>query len=151
MNQTISLTIPIEPKAQMRARATAFRDKAGNVRARTYKDPEQERAENMLIGRLLYECNRIGLFAPIEGPVVLGVRVIRSIPVSWSKRKKNQALSGFLRPTSKPDLDNYLKHFKDCANGILWHDDAQVVGYLPGTGKYYGEHGRWEIEVRQAV
>lgn len=30
-------------------------------------------------------------------------------------------------PTVKPDLDNLEKLVKDACNGILWHDDAQVV------------------------
>ena len=51
------------------------------------------------------------------------------------------------RPTTKPDLDNLLKQFKDCAKGIFWEDDKQVVEYLPGTGKYYGSPARWEIVI----
>jgi Holliday junction resolvase RusA-like endonuclease len=30
-------------------------------------------------------------------------------------------------PTVAPDIDNYLKSVLDAANGILWHDDCQVV------------------------
>jgi len=29
--------------------------------------------------------------------------------------------------TKKPDADNCLKFVKDCLNGIVWHDDAQVA------------------------
>lgn len=42
--------------------------------------------------------------------------------------------------TKKPDLDNLLKFFKDCANGAIWKDDAQVrevfaiKDYEPGHG-----------------
>ena len=28
-----------------------------------------------------------------------------------------------------------------------WTDDAMVVEYLPGTGKYYSDSPRWEIEI----
>jgi len=31
--------------------------------------------------------------------------------------------------------------------GVFWQDDKQVVEYLPGTGKYYGDPARWEIEI----
>ena len=30
-------------------------------------------------------------------------------------------------PIGRPDLDNFVKTFLDSMNGILWHDDSQVV------------------------
>jgi Holliday junction resolvase RusA-like endonuclease len=30
-------------------------------------------------------------------------------------------------PDAVPDVDNYSKLVCDCANGVLWHDDACVV------------------------
>jgi Holliday junction resolvase RusA-like endonuclease len=30
------------------------------------------------------------------------------------------------RPIKRPDVDNLLKGFLDCGNGVLWHDDSQV-------------------------
>ncbi len=53
-----------------------------------------------------------------------------------------------LRPVTKPDMDNLLKHVKDCLSmQRFWIDDRIVVGYLAGTGKYYSERPRWEIEI----
>jgi Holliday junction resolvase RusA-like endonuclease len=36
------------------------------------------------------------------------------------------------------DLDNYIKSLKDGLQGIVWHNDKQVVGFLPGTHKELG-------------
>lgn len=88
---------------------------------------------------------------PLQGAIALGVKIFRSIPKSFSRKKHREALEQRVRPVTKPDLDNYLKLIKDSANGILWKDDSQVVEYLPGTGKYYGEVPRWEIEVLENV
>jgi Holliday junction resolvase RusA-like endonuclease len=49
------------------------------------------------------------------------------IPASWSKRKAADAITGHIRPTSRPDVDNYLKAILDAINSIVIADDAQVV------------------------
>nr|WP_082786584.1 RusA family crossover junction endodeoxyribonuclease [Sporosarcina psychrophila] len=35
--------------------------------------------------------------------------------------------SGELRPTTKPDVDNYVKAIKDGLIKVIWQDDSQVV------------------------
>ena len=59
-----------------------------------------------------------------------------AIPVSWPKKKQASALDGTLRPTGKPDLDNVAKLLADALNGILWHDDSQIVALE--VEKHYG-------------
>ena len=49
--------------------------------------------------------------------------------------------------TSKPDVDNYIKFYMDCGNGILWGDDAQVVR-IEAWKRYADDKGaRVEMEV----
>lgn len=64
--------------------------------------------------------------APTDQPVSLNMTVRFAVPSTWSKKKTADALSGYLRPTVKPDADNTLK-LTDALNGIVWQDDKQVV------------------------
>lgn len=63
----------------------------------------------------------------LTGPIVVAVLACFEIPVSWSARRKQAALTGREMPTGKPDLDNMIKAALDALNGIVWADDAAVV------------------------
>jgi len=132
--------VVIPPKAQQRARSCAR-----HGRAFTFKSPSQKQEEDRLIV-LLYEHRPA---VPLEGPLRLGVKAFLPIPESKSKKWKAMALCQDIRPTGRPDLDNLIKHFKDCATGIFWKDDKQIVEYSSFTGKYYGSPARWEIEIEE--
>ena len=74
---------------------------------------------------------------PIAGAVLVELHITVSIPASWSKRKRAQALAGQIYPTKNPDKDNFIKAIYDGCNGIVWVDDVQAVdGY---QRKRYGE------------
>jgi Holliday junction resolvase RusA-like endonuclease len=64
---------------------------------------------------------------PIEAPVHISVLVELPTPFSWSARKKAAALTGGIRPPSRPDVDNYVKAVLDALNGIVLADDALVL------------------------
>lgn len=82
---------------------------------------------------------------PLGKPLSLQILFIMPIPESFSE-KKRKALNG--KPHVKtPDLDNLLKFFMDCANGILWKDDAQV--YWINAGKQYGESPGTRVEINE--
>lgn len=65
----------------------------------------------------------------ITGTVSMNVKVYRPMPksVSNSKKKKEKAENGLSRPTTKPDVDNYVKGVKDALNHLIYKDDSQVV------------------------
>lgn len=73
----------------------------------------------------------------LTGPVVAFLTITLGIPSSWSKKRRQEALSGFLHPTKKPDTDNCIKAIFDGLNGIVWVDDVQVVEVI--ARKCYGE------------
>ena len=66
-----------------------------------------------------------------------------SIPKSFSKIKRQQALEGFIRPTIKPDCDNIAKNINDALNGIVYPDDKQIIRLE--VNKYYGEVEKVEV------
>jgi Holliday junction resolvase RusA-like endonuclease len=85
---------------------------------------------------------------PLEGPLELEMLVVVPIPASWPKKKQAAALAGEIRPTGKPDWDNFGKTV-DAGNLVLWVDDGQVV---KGTvEKTYGDRPRMEIRVTPIV
>ena len=85
--------------------------------------------------------------APMDGPVMLCVQEFRAIPQSWSRKKREAALEGSIFPTTKPDMSNIVKGIEDAMNGIVWHDDSQVV--ITRTMKIYDETPRVEVEVKE--
>ena len=66
---------------------------------------------------------------------------------SWTKKELFQAQDGSLLPVKRPDLDNYTKAILDGANGLLWHDDSQIVDLL--LYKRYDDTPRVEITVKE--
>lgn len=135
----MKIIIKIVPKAQMRARHGVV-----NGFSRTYKDKRQVVEEEALMALLgPYKPAQ-----PMQGQLLLGVKAFLPIPSSKPNKWKTLAREGIVRPTVKPDLDNLLKHVKDCLSKLrFWGDDKLVVGYLPCTGKYYSDDPRWELEI----
>ena len=85
---------------------------------------------------------------PVTGAVLLSLRIYRAIPKSMSKKKREAALAGKLRPTTKPDVSNVLKGVEDALKGLWYADDSQIVGYGE-VGKWYAERPRIEIAMQE--
>lgn len=74
----------------------------------------------------LAECKDKKMF--FEGEqLVLELRIYKSIPKAFSKKKRLEALEGKIRPTKKPDIDNILKSVFDALNKVAYLDDTQIV------------------------
>lgn len=139
----MKFTLPIIPKAQMRARHSTK-----NGFRRTHKHPQQEIEESNLCALLqLHRPTR-----PLEDALVLTVTAFLPVPMSWSGKKISKAERGEIKPICKPDLDNLVKNLKDCLTATsFWHDDKQVVSLV--ANKLYNDgHGpRWEVEITPAA
>jgi Holliday junction resolvase RusA-like endonuclease len=84
--------------------------------------------------------------ALLEGPLQLEVKVYKPSLKSFSKKKKLQAEQRILRPTSKSDVDNYVKGIKDALNKVIWKDDSQIVSLQ--ASKWYSERLRIEVAIK---
>jgi Holliday junction resolvase RusA-like endonuclease len=139
----ISLIVYGEPVAQARAGRRNF-IKEGKAKNRAF-DPEKSASFK---DRIYDQAVDVKPDKPWEGQLRITIKAYRSIPKSMPKYKLPLALAGEVRPTTKPDLDNYIKGVKDALRGVIWRDDAQVVSY-GDTGKWYSEVPRVEITVME--
>jgi Holliday junction resolvase RusA-like endonuclease len=126
-----------EPVAQGRPRAST---RGGFVKM---YDPKKSRDFKQYV-RLA--ASQYAPEALLEGPLQLEVKVYKPSLKSFSRKKKLQAEQGILRPTSKPDVDNYVKGIKDALNKVIWKDDSQIVSLQ--VSKWYSEKPRIEVAIQ---
>ena len=66
------------------------------------------------------------------------------IPASTPKRKREDMLSGIIRPT-RCDTTNLQKYYEDCLKNILFEDDRLVAKNI--SEKLYADKGKILITV----
>jgi Holliday junction resolvase RusA-like endonuclease len=84
---------------------------------------------------------------PLDGPLAVEVLAWMTVPASWSKRKRDAALNGAVKPTGRPDVDNLLKVL-DSLNTVVWRDDRQIVWC--SVAKMYASRPCLQIKVEAA-
>ena len=138
MSNAIEFTVYGEPVAQGRPRATTI-----NGRVKMYDPKKSSEYKNYI--RLVASQH-----APkelLDGPLQLDVKIYKPTLKSFSKKRKALAEQGLLRPTTKPDVDNYIKAIKDALKNVIWKDDSQVVDLQ--VSKFYSEKPRIEVKIEQ--
>lgn len=133
----INFIVPGTPVGKARPRVT----RSGRV----YTPESTAQAEEAI--RQAAQQAMYGL-EPMEGPLVATLAFIMPIPTSWSKRHRDDALTGVMAHTSRPDLDNLIKTVLDALNGIAYSDDKQIVRL--GATKAYGLEPKVLISIRSA-
>lgn len=73
---------------------------------------------------------------PIDGYFKMSIVIYFKIPKSWSKKKREEAKEGKLKPVVG-DIDNYVKSICDGLNGVAYKDDKYM--YELNASKKYGE------------
>ena len=84
------------------------------------------RYEKMVAAEATEAMRRQGV-AKIEGAVRMDLIIRLTPPQSTSKAKRASMLSGEIRPTKKPDVDNVVKAIGDALNGVAFADDVQIA------------------------
>jgi len=140
----ITFTVYGEPIAQGRPRAASMNTKNGSKLI--IYDPEESRNYKQLVK---IEAVRVRPEKPWEGPVSVEIRIYKTVPKSFSGRKRRLALAGGMRPTTRPDASNFCKGIEDALKGIIIRDDSQIVDLL--VSKWYSENPRVEVTIRQAL
>lgn len=133
----IELIVYGNPVAQGRPR---FSRQGGFVKA---YDPTQSKSYKQLIRLELQPLLSDPDFTPIDRACCLKLTVFRAMPKSFSKKKREEASLGYIRPTTKPDTDNYVKGVLDALNGTVLKDDSVVCEIF--ARKFYSEWPRIEV------
>ena len=133
----MKLTFDIEPVEQARPRATRM---GRGIRLYDPKKVSVYKKQLAMMCKFQYKDQ------PLSGQLTVNLKFYRHVQSSVSKKERKLRLIGAHRPTVKPDVDNYIKSTLDGLNGLLWEDDNQIVKIV--AEKYYSEHPRIEIEVR---
>lgn len=132
----VRFDVPGKPVAKQRARMNM---KTGNVftpvKTINYEGLVALAAQDALLGA-----------PPALGALEVHIDVRMPIPDSWPKRRRQQALQGIVRPTSKPDLDNIAK-ILDGLNNVVWIDDSRIVDL--SLSKHYSDRPGLTIYVYQ--
>jgi Holliday junction resolvase RusA-like endonuclease len=138
----IIFTIPGEPVAQGRPK---FTTRSGYPKA---YDPQKSKDYKLY---LRFAIGQTGVVPKhlLTAPLSVCISIFKSVPSSYSKRNKIAAEMGDLRPTTKPDVDNYGKAILDALNGLIWADDAQVVELT--IVKWYSSTPRVEVKISEVA
>lgn len=91
--------------------------------------------------------------ALIRGPVKVTYRFYYPRPADHFGRRKGEP---YLKPGApgypmgrEGDLDKLQRAVNDAISGVIWKDDKQVVMIGEGSGRFYGEPARVEVEVTE--
>jgi Holliday junction resolvase RusA-like endonuclease len=104
----------------------------------TYNDQQTEEGKFICIMQ-----SQLNGHQPIPAGTAIHLEAFFGMPFpsSMSQKKRDTA-----DHTKKPDVDNLIKFLKDCANGIIWHDDSQVISVK--AIKAYSTEPRTEFWVK---
>lgn len=83
----------------------------------------------------------------LDGALKMQILACFEPPKSTSKKLRMQMLSGEVRPTKKPDIDNIVKVIMDALNGVAYDDDKQIIQIE--ANKKYAEHSAVYIEIER--
>jgi len=138
--ELIHFVVPGKPFGKQRPRV-ACRGKF----SKAYTPEKTKTYENLV--KLFYAQESKGEMFPEDAELEIKIVAYYEIPKSVSKVKREKMLSGRIRPTKRPDLDNVAKAIYDSLNKVAYHDDAAIVEAR--ISKYYSDSPRVEVTIKR--
>jgi len=114
----VKFTVPGEPVGKQRPRVNTFTRKAYT--------PEKTASYESWV-RMCYLQDYRDTKFPDDAQLYICINAFFGVPKSVTKRKKEDMLTGNVRPTKKPDYDNIGKSICDALNNIAYKDDSAIV------------------------
>ncbi len=122
MHKQITIVLPGKPFAQPRARVALV-----GGRPRVYQSAKSGQWRAWAQEHILDHLSKMELETPaFASDLPLGLEIYAVFPLPKTAARKRNPIKEHWR-TKRPDADNITKALKDAGNGILWHDDCQVV------------------------
>lgn len=138
----ITFTIPGLPVAQPRQRSRVMAA-GGRFISQNYTPADSPVQSFKAAVRMAAAAAYCG--EPLAGPLSVTLRFIFPRPKGLMFRSKPMPR---VPRQGKPDIDNLLKSVADALNGLLWRDDAQIVGaFVTKWIAAGGEQPRTEVQV----
>lgn len=129
----IRFTVPGAPQGKARPRITRYG---------AYTPQKTVDYENLV--KISYRQKHREIFDNKE-PLKMIIKAYFEPVKSTTKKARKQMLSGEIKVTKKPDIDNIAKSICDALNGVAYTDDGQIVGLE--IYKIYDEEARVEVEI----
>ena len=136
--ELIHFVVPGKPFGKQRPRV-ACRGKF----SKAYTPEKTKTYENLV--KLFYAQESKGEMFPEDAELEIKIVAYYEIPKSVSKVKREKMLSGEIRPTKRPDIDNVAKAIYDSLNKVAYHDDAAIVESR--ISKFYSDRPRVEVTI----
>lgn len=135
MKSFIKLIVPGEPKGKGRPKFS----RQGKF-VKTYTPETTVNYENWV-----KICFQEAKLSKLTGELKAEINCFFGIPNSYSKKKKEEAQNGLIRPTKKPDIDNIAKIILDSLNGLAYDDDKNIVSCQ--IDKWFDSNPRVEVYI----
>lgn len=151
MTKSFSFIVPGEVRGQGRPR-TAIRGGYASI----YDSPEDKANKHniqLYAAEAMTSAEHGNLISSPKTGISVEILCYVKVPETMSKKRKEMAYRGEIRPLRKPDLDNVMKAVLDACNGVVWRDDKEVTKAL--ICRYYSDRPklvvmvRWEEEAGQ--
>jgi Holliday junction resolvase RusA-like endonuclease len=132
----LEMTYYGEPKSQARPRSTS-------MNGGFFYDPSKS-LKQWVLSQVISQLPPN--FKPSDDGVEMSMRFYRAMPKSGSKVNKVLMELGVIRPSGRPDIDNFIKLVQDALNKTLYTDDSNIVTLK--AEKFYSVKPRVELSIK---